>query len=357
MDADVVAVPVDAAGRLTGDGLRVTVDGLDPADRARVFALVATSGTTNAGVVDDLAAAAEVDGRARDVAARRRRLRRCRPRGAERARPLRRHRARRQLHRRPAQVALRAVRLLRPAVPRPATRPARRTPSTPSTSTCCTPIAARPASSSTTGTPRTTPTTSPAGPAGCRCGSAWRPTAPTPTATPSRPRSTSPAAAPTSCVRPPHLELLVEPELSVVLFRRLGWGAADYQAWSDRVLARGTAFVTPTLVGRRDRAAVVHRQPADHRRRPRPDRRAPRRWLTPPTPPTPPTWSSPAPAASPRWTPTGTELDGGWVAITGGRGLGRRHRRAAAGQRRSSTPPTASSHQASSTPTTTCSRT
>ena len=41
-------------------------------------------------------------------------------------------------------------------------------------------------------------------------------------------------------------ELLLEPELSIVLFRRVGWTAADYQAWSDRELADGRAFVVPT---------------------------------------------------------------------------------------------------------------
>lgn len=43
-----------------------------------------------------------------------------------------------------------------------------------------------------------------------------------------------------------HLELIMEPELSVVLFRRTGWNAAQYQAWSDAMLAAGTAFVVPT---------------------------------------------------------------------------------------------------------------
>ncbi|MDP9463010.1 MAG: pyridoxal-dependent decarboxylase [Actinomycetota bacterium] len=43
-----------------------------------------------------------------------------------------------------------------------------------------------------------------------------------------------------------HLELIMEPELSVLLFRRIGWSLADYQAWSDRLLDEGTAFVTPT---------------------------------------------------------------------------------------------------------------
>jgi L-2,4-diaminobutyrate decarboxylase len=44
----------------------------------------------------------------------------------------------------------------------------------------------------------------------------------------------------------PSLELIMEPELSVVLFRRIGWDAARYQAWSDRLLADGDAFVVPT---------------------------------------------------------------------------------------------------------------
>ncbi|MEZ5250823.1 MAG: aminotransferase class V-fold PLP-dependent enzyme [Ilumatobacteraceae bacterium] len=44
----------------------------------------------------------------------------------------------------------------------------------------------------------------------------------------------------------PHLELIMEPELSVVLFRRLGWGPSQYRAWSDRLLRDGVAFVTPT---------------------------------------------------------------------------------------------------------------
>ncbi|WP_349259787.1 pyridoxal phosphate-dependent decarboxylase family protein [Actinospica sp.] len=46
--------------------------------------------------------------------------------------------------------------------------------------------------------------------------------------------------------RHPELELIREPELSSVLFRRKGWSAEDYQAWSDRLLAGQIAFVTPT---------------------------------------------------------------------------------------------------------------
>ena len=43
------------------------------------------------------------------------------------------------------------------------------------------------------------------------------------------------------------LELVLEPELSVVLFRRRGWSADDYQAWSDQALADGLALVVPTV--------------------------------------------------------------------------------------------------------------
>lgn len=44
----------------------------------------------------------------------------------------------------------------------------------------------------------------------------------------------------------PYLELLLEPELTVLLFRRLGWGEAAYDAWSDRLLREQIAFVVPT---------------------------------------------------------------------------------------------------------------
>lgn len=59
MDADVVTVPPDTEGRLRADTLGTTLAALDVADRERVFAIVATGGTTNAGVIDDLAAAAD----------------------------------------------------------------------------------------------------------------------------------------------------------------------------------------------------------------------------------------------------------------------------------------------------------
>jgi aromatic-L-amino-acid/L-tryptophan decarboxylase len=42
------------------------------------------------------------------------------------------------------------------------------------------------------------------------------------------------------------VELVREPGLSIVLFRRLGWARDDYEAWSARLLAEQIGFVTPT---------------------------------------------------------------------------------------------------------------
>ena len=43
-----------------------------------------------------------------------------------------------------------------------------------------------------------------------------------------------------------HTELVRPPDLSVVLFRRPGWDKRDYEAWSAQLLAEQTGFVTPT---------------------------------------------------------------------------------------------------------------
>jgi len=43
-----------------------------------------------------------------------------------------------------------------------------------------------------------------------------------------------------------YLELIREPDLSVVLFRRVGWRSADYTAWADRLLDDQVAFIPPT---------------------------------------------------------------------------------------------------------------
>jgi L-2,4-diaminobutyrate decarboxylase len=42
------------------------------------------------------------------------------------------------------------------------------------------------------------------------------------------------------------LELIMQPELSVVLFRRLGWKPEDYEAWWRRLIDAQIAFVQPT---------------------------------------------------------------------------------------------------------------
>ena len=44
----------------------------------------------------------------------------------------------------------------------------------------------------------------------------------------------------------PKTELIREPGLSIVLFRRLGWQEQDYLDWSRRLLAEQIGFVTPT---------------------------------------------------------------------------------------------------------------
>ncbi len=46
--------------------------------------------------------------------------------------------------------------------------------------------------------------------------------------------------------RASHVELVREPGLSIVLFRRPGWEKFDYEAWSSRLLREQIGFVTPT---------------------------------------------------------------------------------------------------------------
>ncbi len=43
-----------------------------------------------------------------------------------------------------------------------------------------------------------------------------------------------------------HLQLVRQPELSVVLYRRIGWSPEDYDRWSDQLVADQIGFVTPT---------------------------------------------------------------------------------------------------------------
>ncbi len=58
----------------------------------------------------------------------------------------------------------------------------------------------------------------------------------------------------------PHLELVRRPELSVVLFRRIGWDWDEYEEWSARLLKDQIGFVVPTLWEGRPagRLALLH---------------------------------------------------------------------------------------------------
>ena len=44
----------------------------------------------------------------------------------------------------------------------------------------------------------------------------------------------------------PNLNLLCEPELSIVAFTRTGWTAPDYQKWSDELLTEQVGFIPPS---------------------------------------------------------------------------------------------------------------
>ena len=60
MDVDVIQIPEDDRGRMTGAALRQVVDAMTPEQRDGVFAVVTTAGSTNLGVVDDIAGCGEV---------------------------------------------------------------------------------------------------------------------------------------------------------------------------------------------------------------------------------------------------------------------------------------------------------
>ena len=44
----------------------------------------------------------------------------------------------------------------------------------------------------------------------------------------------------------PHLEMVTEQRLSICVFRRKGWSPDHYKAWSDQLLEQGQGLVTPT---------------------------------------------------------------------------------------------------------------
>lgn len=60
IDADIMLVEDDEDGKLNADLLQKKIDGLNDTDRQRLFAVVGTGGTTNAGVVDHLDDIADV---------------------------------------------------------------------------------------------------------------------------------------------------------------------------------------------------------------------------------------------------------------------------------------------------------
>lgn len=237
MDVDNLLVPADEHGRLHGDALRATVADLGPADRDRVFAVVATAGTTNIGVIDDLAGAAEVadalgawfhvDGAYGGAALAAPSVRQ-RFDGIEQADSFivdphkwlfapfdccalvyRDPRQARRAHTQHAEYldVLHLVEEWNPSdFAHHLSRRARGLPF-------------------------------------------WFSLAVHGTAAYTAAIETCLAVAREAAAaveRADHVELLFEPELSIVVFRRMGWAAADYQAWSDRALADGLAFVVPS---------------------------------------------------------------------------------------------------------------
>ncbi|WP_121666281.1 pyridoxal phosphate-dependent decarboxylase family protein [Mesonia aquimarina] len=60
IDADIILVDDDEDDRLTGKWLQKAIDNLSEFDRKRLFAVVATGGTTNAGIIDELDTVADV---------------------------------------------------------------------------------------------------------------------------------------------------------------------------------------------------------------------------------------------------------------------------------------------------------
>ena len=59
MDVEVLKIPVDANGKLMGSAVAAAIDELHARTTKRVFVVVATSGTTNLGIIDDLKAIAK----------------------------------------------------------------------------------------------------------------------------------------------------------------------------------------------------------------------------------------------------------------------------------------------------------
>ena len=60
-------------------------------------------------------------------------------------------------------------------------------------------------------------------------------------------------------LKSPHTQLVREPSLSCVLFRRLGWTAEDYRNWTYKNHKAGFALVAPTKVRKGDEVETVAR--------------------------------------------------------------------------------------------------
>jgi L-2,4-diaminobutyrate decarboxylase len=241
MDADVVQVPADERGRLTGGALREVLGALEQSDRDRLFAVVATAGTTNAGVVDDLAGAADaaaefgtwmhVDGAYGGAALAAPTVRHLFD-GIERADSFivdphkwlfapydscaliyRDPSVARAVHTQHAEY-LDVLHAENPAdEPWNASDYAHHL----SRRARGLPLWFSLATHGTDAYTAAVETTLRVAHEGARLIDAA-----------------------------PHLELVLEPELSVVVFRRLGWAAGDYKEWSDAELAAGRSFVVPT---------------------------------------------------------------------------------------------------------------
>ncbi len=237
MDADVVRVPADERGRLHRVGARRAT--LAELDRRRAGPGLRRSSRRPAPPTPVSSTTSRRRGgcgrAARHVAARRRCLRRGRAGRAERPPPLRRHRAGRQLHRR-SRTSGCSPRSTRCALVYrdPDDRPRSPTPSTPSTSTCCT----APTDTTTSGTRRDYAHHLVRRARGLPF---WFSLATHGTDAYARRGRDDARRHPPGCRADrraaEHLELVMEPELSIVLFRRLGWTAADYQRVERRPAA------------------------------------------------------------------------------------------------------------------------
>ena len=234
MDVDIVVVPVDEAGRMTGEALRATLDehGIDD-----LFAIVATGGTTNYGVVDDIRGCVDV-GRERGS-------------GCTSMAPTAWRLCARPAHVRSSTASRTSTRSSSIRTSGCSLRSTR--------ARCC--IASlrspRPRTRRPPDTSRSINEDTEYNPSDYAVHLSRRArglpfwfslaTHGTQAYSDAVERTLEVARAAADGVRKrQYLELVREPNLSVVVFRRIGWARADYYAWSERLLAANFAFVLPT---------------------------------------------------------------------------------------------------------------